>query len=188
MSAKAPNQVLEAMGRTDSWLISAVVSGMEIVDLGVVVATDQRTVDVQHAVVQQAAGVKLPATVTRSVEVVWLFAGTWNVAVGDAVLLLGLKDYVARADGASAGPTDVPLHYSQETMKALPLYPSSRGARIQVDAGGLFHVKNASASLFTVLQTLIQGIQGATAGGNPIVDATTKIAQALTQLGQLMGA
>ena len=48
------------------------------------------------------------------------------------------------------------------------------------------NIQNASTSLLDVLQGLIQGIQGATAGGNPIVDTTGKIGIALTNLTSLL--
>lgn len=51
---------------------------------------------------------------------------------------------------------------------------------------GKITVQNATVNLLTVLQLLITGILGATAGGNPIVDATGDIAQANTKLGQLL--
>lgn len=48
--------------------------------------------------------------------------------------------------------------------------------------------KPSGKNLRTVLQNLIQGIQGATAAGSPIVDATGKIAVALTDLVSVLDA
>jgi hypothetical protein len=56
-------------------------------------------------------------------------------------------------------------------------------------SGGLLQIKTAAASLYTIIQTLIQGIQGATCvNGAPLTDTTTKIAQSMIQLGQLLKA
>ncbi len=48
--------------------------------------------------------------------------------------------------------------------------------------------KPSGKNLRTVLQNLIQGIQGATFGGYPCVDATGKIAAALTDLASVLDA
>jgi hypothetical protein len=186
------NLIYDNLGRTERFLIENLIGTSYVVDLGVVTATDQSTVDVQHAVIQVRYGKELPPTVTRKVEVVWLFPGVWNLKAGDVVLLLGLKDYVKRAQGASVSKTDVPLHYTQATLKAVPIRSSSAPTVIAVDSANLVQIKNAAASLYTAIQNLVQGIQGGTYGGagapGPFVDTTGKVATALTQLGQIMKA
>ena len=68
-------------------------------------------------------------------------------------------------------------------------------ARHRLKANGRHYIAGNGVSLRAVLQTLIEGIQGATyvpfpggvAGSPvPIVDTTTKLATALTQLAQLL--
>ncbi len=69
------------------------------------------------------------------------------------------------------------------------LYSSASGskkARVKLKAGGTIYVGGPTHDLRTALQNLVQGVQGATAGGNPIVDATGKIALALTQIQGLL--
>jgi len=182
------NPVFDQLGRQPRWLIENLIGASYIVDLGVVVATDQTTVDVQHAVIQVKYGQELPETVTRNVEVLWTFPGTWNLHARDVVLLVGLKDYVKRAQGASVGTTDVPLHYTQETLKAIPIRASSAQTVIKVDSEGLLQVKNAVASLFTIFQDIIQGVQGGAYGSGAFVDTTTKMTAAAALLGQLLKA
>lgn len=177
------NPIFDNLGRQPRWLIENLIGTSYVVDVGVVIATDQSTVDVQHAVQQVRYGKTLPATVTRKIEVLWPFPGTWQISVGDPVLLLGTKDYVESTKAISVGPTDVPLHYTQTNLKAVPIYPSGTA---------LIQIKNAAASLYTIVQNLVQGIQGGTYGGagapGPFVDTTGKVAAALTQLGQLLKA
>ena len=52
--------------------------------------------------------------------------------------------------------------------------------------GGKTAIQNTTYDLLTALTNLINGLQGATAGGKDIVDATGKIATALTQLQGLL--
>jgi len=69
------------------------------------------------------------------------------------------------------------------------LYSSSGGSkktRIRLKAGGTLYIGGPAYNLRAALQNLVQGIQGATAGGDPIVDATGKIALALTQIQGLL--
>ncbi len=184
------NPIFDNLGRQPRWLIENLIGTSYIVDLGVVVSTDQTTVDVQHAVIQVKYGKELPPTVTRKVEVVWLFPGVWNIQAGDVMLLLGLKDYVKKAQGVSVAKTDVPVHYTQATLKAVPVRSSAAQGVIAFDSANLLQIKNTAASLYTILSTLIQGIQGALCAfpGSPLVDTTTLIAQAAVQLGQLLKA
>ena len=191
MSAGNPTSpVLENLGLQIRDLIENIIANSFILDIGIVQSVNGggTSVNVQHAIQLNKYGQTLPPTVTNNVEVAWAFPGNWTLAQGDIVLLVGLKDYVKTIYTSAPSPTDIPLHHTQETMKAIPLYSAMHAAAITVDGSNLVHIKNAAASLYTVLNNLIVGIQGATAGGNPIVDTTTKIATALTQLGQIMGA
>ena len=186
------NPILENLGLQLRDLIENIIATSFILDLGIVTAVKGggANVDVQHAVQLNKLGTTLPPTVTKNVEVVWTFPGTWALTQGDLVLLVGLKDYVKTVGVSAPAPTDIPLHYSQETMKAIPLYSSLHAVSIAVDGANLLQVKNSAASLYTILSTLISGIQLAQCAspGSTLVDTSTKIAQAMVQLGQLLKA
>jgi len=176
--------IYDAVGRMPAWLIENILASKFIVDVGVVQATDQTTVDVQHAIIPQKFGQTLQPTVTKRVEVLWPFPGTWQIATGDVVLLLGGKDFVKTAAGATPTTTDIPWHYTQETLKAVPLYSASKQAQIVIDAANLFHVKNAAASLFTVINNLLSALStfavSCEAGPTGLAAAATTLAGALT--------
>ena len=188
--------LMSGFGYTTRDLIRDIVAGRYIVDFGVItkVSGDKTKVDVEHAIQRKILGIQLPATMSHDVEVLWpasaQFSAKFDLAAGDTVLLLGLKDYVKTAKITRSDKTDVPLHYSQANLKALPVGLFNTSASVQLAiSGGLVQLKNSSASLYTIVQTLIQGIQGAICvNGNPLTDTTTKIAQSLTQLGQLFKA
>ena len=186
------NPILENLGIKERDLIENILATSFILDLGIVTAVHGggASVDVQHAIQLNKLGTTLPPTVTKNVEVVWPFPGNWSLTQGDIVLLVGMKDFLKTAYATAPGPTDIPLHYSQETMKAIPLYSSLHAVSIAVDGANLLQVKNSAASLYTILSTLISGIQLAQCAspGSPLVDTSTKIAQAMVQLGQLLKA
>jgi len=133
-----------------------------IVDYGIVKAVNaDKTVDVTHAVQgQYIDGTAVPSTVSTAVEVIFpgsaSAAITWPIAVGDGVLLVGLKQFVSSTKGIqvpSQPPSDFP-HYNQETLKAIPLQNISAPAfQINVDASALGQIKNNSQSLFTLLDS-----------------------------------
>ena len=52
--------------------------------------------------------------------------------------------------------------------------------------GGKLTIQNSTQSLLGVLQTLIEGIQGLTVNGTPVVDSTGKVASALIDLAALL--
>ena len=186
------NPILENLGLQLRDLIENIIATSFILDLGIVMAVrgGGANVDVQHAVQLNKLGTTLPPTVTKNVEVVWPFPGNWALTQGDIVLLVGMKDFLKTAYATAPGPTDVPLHYTQETLKAIPLYSAKHSVTIAVDSANLLQVKNAAASLYTILSTLISGIQLAQCAspGSPLVDTSTEIAQAMVQLGQLLKA
>ena len=187
-------------------IIRQTIASSFIIDYGIVKAVNSdKTVDVTHAVRgQYIDGTAVPLTVSTAVEVIFpgsaSAAITWPISVGDGVLLVGLKQFVSSTNGIqipSQPPSDFP-HYNQETLKAIPLQNvASPAFTIAVDASGLLQIKNTSKSLFSILQELIQGIQGATyipypggSAGPPvaIADTTTKLATALTDLALLLKA
>jgi hypothetical protein len=130
---------------TERDLIHFIVENMFFVDFGVVkaVSSDKKTVDVQHAIKPMMAGVQQEERETKGVELLWpaslAFSMRWAVAVGDTVLLVGLKDYVKTVGSDVPGQTDVALHYTQETMKAISLgaYNASSTCTIEQADGKL---------------------------------------------------
>jgi len=161
-----------------------------IVDYGIVKAVNSdKTVDVTHAVRgQYIDGTAVPLTVSTAVEVIFpgsaSAAITWPIAVGDGVLLVGLKQFVSSTKGIaipSQPPSDFP-HYNQETLKAIPLQNISAPAfTISVDSSGLAQIKNTSKSLFTILNNIISHVSGLTTincvVGSPVTLNPATIAQ-----------
>lgn len=162
------NQILESLGTTPREFIERVLAKQFLLDLGLVVAVsaDKTHVDVQHVVLQTINGAQQPATVTKSVELLYPGGGVglsiqWPVAIGDPVLLLATRDYVDPFGGKTAPVPPVSgAHYTQDTMKALPLGALNSGSAftIVVDGSGLLQVKNAAASLYTVLNNFLSAV------------------------------
>jgi hypothetical protein len=152
---------LENIGLTEADLIRNVVANTFILDFGIVTAVNGTTVDVQHAIQPTRLGKQLPPTVTKGVEVMWPGTAQFNprfvLSVGDTVLLIGLKDYVKTLQVSVPDFTDVPLHYTQETMKAIPV----------ISTQGSNHVVTY-AELNTALQTFLTALKlHLTAAGDP---------------------
>lgn len=126
---------------TERNLIESVLSGHYIVDYGFIKKVNaDGTVDVTHAKqLKTTAGTSLSATVTTGVEMLTVsgagFSVKFDYKKGDRVLLLGLKDYVPKVDEVtSATETTAYLHYTRETLKALPLCLFSDEAKVMVEA------------------------------------------------------
>ena len=122
------NSVFEAQRFTERTLIESILGSHYIIDYGFIKSVNpDKTIDVTHAKqLKTLDGVSLKATVTKNVEVLTLCGGgfsfTFDYKKGDKVLLLGLKDYVPKVeDVTSATETTVYLHYTRETIKAIPL-------------------------------------------------------------------
>ena len=61
------------------------------------------------------------------------FSIKFDYKKGDKVLLLGLKNYIEKVDDVTnATETTAYLHYSRETMKALPLCVFNDDAKVTV--------------------------------------------------------
>jgi hypothetical protein len=62
------------------------------------------------------------------------FSINFDYKKGDKVLLLGLKNYVPKVDDVtSATETTAYLHYSRETLKALPLCVFNDDAKVKIE-------------------------------------------------------
>lgn len=126
---------------TDRDLIDAVVASYFIVDYGFVEKVNEDgTVDVVHAKKPMTtSGEVLPELKTTGLEVLTFSCAELSIHFkakkGDKVLLLGLKDYLKETENLNAATeSGVFLHYSRETMKALPLSAFSGSAKIKIEA------------------------------------------------------
>lgn len=129
---------------TERTLIESILASHYIIDYGFIKSVNpDKTIDVTHAKqLKTLDGESLKATVTKNVEVLTICGGgfsfTFDYKKGDKVLLLGLKDYVPKVkDVTSATETTAYLHYSRETMKALPLciFDGEAKATVKVENG-----------------------------------------------------
>lgn len=134
------NSVFFGEQYTDRTLIESILASHYIVDYGFIKAVNSdKTIDVTHAKqLKTLDGESLKATVTKNVEVLTLCGGgfsfTFDYKKGDKVLLLGLKDYVPKVeDVTSATETTAYLHYSRETLKAIPLCVFNGDAKVKVE-------------------------------------------------------
>jgi hypothetical protein len=138
------NQILANLGITTRDLILDLLGAAFIADFGIVqaVGAGGDTVDVQHAIQPVVAGEQQGTTITKGVEVLWPGGGgqlsaKWDLAVGDPVLLVGLKDFIPTVGGALPQTEQIPIHYTQETMKAIPMgaYKGTSAIPISVSGG-----------------------------------------------------
>lgn len=134
------NSIFFAQKYTERTLIESIVSSFYIIDYGFIKKVNaDDTIDVTHAKqLKTLDGKSLKATVTTGVEVLTISCGGFALKVdykkGDKVLLLGLKDYVPKVeDVTSATETTAYLHYSRETLKALPLCVFSDDAKVKIE-------------------------------------------------------
>lgn len=133
------NSVFGAEKFNDRSLIESLVASFYILDYGYIKTVNpDKTVDVVHAKRLKAyTGKSLNPTTTKGLEVLTLAGSGFSLQIdykaGDKVLLLGLKDYVPKIkDVTSATETTSYLHYSRETMKALPLCVFNDEAKVQI--------------------------------------------------------
>lgn len=147
-----------------------------ICDYGIVkaISSDGTHIDVTHAaILTLVTGDQLPQTESTNVELLYPASSKvsmlWNVAVGDGVLLIGLKDYLASTLNVQSNPPQAIRHYSQDNLKAIPFsaIPSSSLSSLEIDDNGkwsyLTHgysvnaqdqkiqLKNTAASIYTAL-------------------------------------
>lgn len=129
---------------------------------------------------------------------------TFPIAIGDECLVLFNDRDIDNwfATGQVAPPATGRLHSFSDaivlvglrsTLRSISNYDTTRAVitngAVQVGINpntNLATIKNAVTTLNTALQELITGIQGATAGGSPIVDVTGKISSASTALAALL--
>lgn len=124
---------------TERSLIESILASHYIIDYGFIKNVNpDKTIDVTHAKqLKTYDGQSLKATVTQKVEVLTFSGGGFSIKFdykkGDKVLLLGLKDYVKKVEDVTM-PTEttVYIHYSRETLKAIPLCVFSDEAKVTI--------------------------------------------------------
>ena len=160
---------------TEKNLIESILASHYILDYGFIKTVNpDKTVDVTHAKQLKALdGKSLKATVTPNVEVLTIAGGGFSINFdykkGDKVLLLGLKDYIPKVEEVtSATETTAYLHYSRETLKAIPLCIFSDKAKVKVQVeNGTMKVDtqnkielNGNTKQFVTWAELNQALQG----------------------------
>ena len=172
---KSGNSVFLNTRLTDKSLIESILAGHYILDYGFIKTVNpDKTVDVTHAKqLKTLDGKSLKATVTPNVEVLTIAGGGFSINFdykkGDKVLLLGLKDYIPKVEEVtSATETTAYLHYSRETLKAIPLCIFSDKAKVKVQVeNGTMKVDtqnkielNGNSKQFVTWAELNQALQG----------------------------
>ena len=165
--------ILEGIQTSDLEVILNVITSRFIIDYGSVLANNgDGTVDVQHAVPftpkYPPQGFTPSFTTTHGVEVLFLsganFSTSFQLQVGDPVLLVGLKDFVKSTASLPEAPNTPSAfqHYNQNTLKAIPLAASNAMAQVQINVvsppapapgPSLLQIKNQAQSLATILET-----------------------------------
>ena len=157
--------ILEGIQTSDLEVILSIIASRFIIDYGSVLANNgDGTVDVQHAVPftpkYPPQGFTPSFTTTHGVEVLFLsganFSTSFQLQLGDPVLLVGLKDFVKSTASLPKAPNTPSAfqHYNQNTLKAIPLSGSNAMAMAQINVvNGLLQIKNQAQSLATILET-----------------------------------
>jgi len=182
------NLQMQETYRTERDFVQGLVWSMFMADYGIITSVNSDdTVDVKHAIkLVLNTDEALSETVTPNIEVLWpasnAFSMRHTLAVGDRVLLIGLKFRIDSVDIDNADyPKDL-FHYSQETLKAIPLclYNADAGTTIEehegdllIDSGNIELNGNTKsfvthAELNTALQGLVTTLNtqmGVIAGG-----------------------
>lgn len=190
---------LTGLQYNDRDVIESLIGQSFFADYGVITKINaDKTVNVTHAVMMQLIdGTALPVTKTNNIEVIYPASASaglaWPMTVGDGVLLIGLKNYVkstANIQAPTAPPSEFP-HYTQNTMKAIPLQSVSapkfqikitdtNDIEITSTTSGKYKIANSSKSLYTVLNSILTHITSLTTTncvvGAPVVLSPATIA------------
>jgi hypothetical protein len=175
------------MQRVESVIRIGVVKGTATTDaqgqptqLGVGAPKNSKTGKARLLMVQIGPQLKTAQLVPRAGE-------DFSPPDGSKVALLEMGGWlliVAEQDDVTPDPA---LNRGEKILYGSDGWGNKRG-RVKFKHNGKTFIGNSTSDLKTALTNLIQGIQGATFGGYPCVDATGKIATALIQLGQILDA
>ena len=165
--AKSPSIVL-GQEFTDRTLIESVVASFFILDYGYVAEVNaDGTINVVHAKLQtDLEGNNFKEMKTKNIQVLSLstnaFSIKWDIKPGDKVLLVGLKDYVRDvSDVSKATEQEAFIHYSRETLKALPLCVFNDDAKIQIKIDGAdFSMKTSGNVTLDCKKLTVKGPAG----------------------------
>lgn len=132
--------IIEATGLNERNLIEAIVGNFFIIDYGFITKVNpDGTINVTHAKRPKAVtGADLPEITTTNLEVLTIagagFSLKFDYTKGDKVLLLGFKNYIKNVgDISNSTETETYIHYTRETMKALPLCIFNDSAKVLVE-------------------------------------------------------
>lgn len=132
--------VYNGLSFTEKDLIESIVSNFYFIDYGFVSGVNgDNTVNVTHAkFLTSATGEQLEATITKNIEVLTFstkgIAINFEIKQGDKVLLLGLKNRVEKTqDVTIASNQKTPIHYTRDTLKAVPFGIFDSTAKIKID-------------------------------------------------------
>lgn len=166
-----PLNIFDFTKMSDRQLIMGIIAESFMVDYGIVrKVTDNKSVDVEHAVrAVTMQGVVAPSktlapTVTTGVELLFpVMSGlstSGTVSEGDGVLLVGLRGLVPTTEGLtqSSAPPEF-WHYSQQTLKAIPLSAMKETAVEFGENNGKAFLRNATQSLYTLVDSLEAALQ-----------------------------
>ena len=164
--------------------IFSVIQNSFINDYGIITSINgDGTVNVNHVILQNFYGQPIQTPITTfNIELLSISSSSLfidsNPQVGDSVLLVGLKSFVpSTVRPLNPIPPLNPDSYSQATMKAIALSAISNTSSVQIRAeqSGTLRIRNATTSLFSILNNLSSALSTFSSGLN----SGTLIVQAL---------
>lgn len=187
--------ILDNMGVSQRDIIASIINSKFFMDYGTITSINSdKTVNVKHAVpmtpryTPDGYDPKAHPTMSYNIEVLYIgsaaFSSSFELKVGDPVLLVGLKDFVEDTQNISGDPNTTFNHYNQNTLKALPLTGINPNAQAQINiVNGLFQIKTQQMSLYKVISDLINAVLSLQTQGAPPyhVSVSAATTQALTQ-------
>lgn len=171
--------ILDNMGVSQRDLINSIINSKFMLDYGkIITVNSDKTVNVQHAVPMTLRyppkdyDSKAHPTTSYNLEVLYIgsseFSSSFELKVGDPVLLIGLKDYIDDTQNISGDPNTTFSHYDQNTLKVLPLTGINSSSQTQINiVNGLFQIKTQQMSLYKVISDLISAILSLQTQGAP---------------------
>lgn len=165
-----PITALDLLGVSERQVIQSVIAEAFFADYGIVRAVNGNvTVDVEHAIRAvtragiQATSQVLDPTISKEVELLFPMMGGLSIEgtvnVGDGVLLIGLRGLLSSTVGITESKAPAEFwHYSQQTLKAIPLAGISTASVQFGESTGKAFLRNSSASLYTIMSDLYSAL------------------------------